>query len=140
MGRQMGATADGRHAGAALSAGVAPTQGRNVRGVTATLASCASLPHHRAANGNFLILCFSPEHIAGARGQERLGQLIATYFGAGGSHVMVNVVDAETLRDAQVHPERHGDLMVRLSGLSAYFVTLDRDTQENIVARSAQGL
>ncbi len=140
IGLRMGATPDGRRAGAALSAGVAPTQGQNARGVTATLASCASLPHHRAANGNFLILSLSPEHIGGGRGLQRLGQLIATYFGSGGSHIMVNVVDAETLHDAQVHPERHGDLMVRLSGLSAYFVTLDRDTQDNIVARSAQGL
>ncbi len=104
------------------------------------MASCASLPHHRAANGNFLIISLSPEHITGDRGLQRLGQLISTYFGAGGSHMMVNIVDAETLRDAQVHPERHGDLMVRLSGLSAYFVTLDRDTQDNIVARSANGL
>jgi len=140
MGLQMPATPDGRRAGAALSAGIAPTQGCNERGVTATLASCAKLPHHRAANGNFLILSMSPEHIGGDEGLERLVQLIVTYFAQGGSHLMVNVVDADTLRDAQAHPERHRDLMVRISGLSAYFVTLDKDTQENIIERTEKGL
>lgn len=140
MGLQMPATPDGRRAGAPLSAGIAPTQGCNERGVTATLASCAKLPHHRAANGNPLIISISPEHIGGDEGLERLVQLIVTYLDQGGSHLMVNVVDADTLRDAQTHPERHRDLMVRISGLSAYFVTLEKHIQDDIIHRTEKGL
>jgi formate C-acetyltransferase len=73
-------------------------------------------------------------------GLERLVQLFQTYLGEGGSHLMLNVVGAETLRDAMAHPERHRDLMVRVSGLSAHFVVLPRHIQEDLVARAESGL
>jgi len=139
-GLETGATPDGRHASTPFSAGVAPTQGYNERGVTATLASCAKLPHHLGPDGNFLIISMPPDSVAGADGINRLMKLIRTYFEQGGSHVMVNVVDAETLRDAQDHPEKHRDLMVRISGLSAYFVTLPSHLQDDIIQRTSQGL
>lgn len=139
-GRDVGATPDGRRAGANFSVGVGPTPGCNEVGITATLASCAKLPHHLAPNGNFLTVSLSPEHVAGEQGLERLLQLIRTYFEQGGSHVMLNVVDAATLRDAQANPERHRDLMVRISGLSAYFVTLPTHIQDDLIERTAQGL
>jgi len=134
------ATPDGRHAGVTFSAGVGPTQGYNDRGVTATLASCAKLPHELAPDGNFLIISLQPGLLAGGEGLQRLAQLVRTYFEQGGSHVMVNVVDVSTLRDARVHPERHRDLMVRISGLSAYFVALAGHIQDDIINRTAGGL
>lgn len=139
-GMDTGATPDGRRAGTPFSAGVGPSPGCNERGVTATLASCAKIPHDRAPNGNFLIVSLPPEIVESLVGVVRLGILIATYFDLGGSHVMFNIVDAETLRDAQKHPERHRDLMVRISGLSAHFVTLAPHIQDDIIARTQRGL
>ncbi len=141
------ATPDGRHRGAPFSAGIAPTQGCNTRGVTATLASCAKLPHTLGPNGNFLIISLSPATVCpppggpdAARTLPYLSELVRTYFAQGGSHVMFNVMDAATLREARVHPERHRDVMVRISGLSAYFVTLPPHIQDDIIARTARGL
>ncbi len=62
-----------------------------------------------------------------------------TYFRLGGHHVQFNVVDAETLRRAQAHPEEHRDLIVRVAGYSDYFCDIGRELQEEIIARTAQG-
>jgi pyruvate-formate lyase len=74
------------------------------------------------------------------RDVENLGAMIRTYFGLGGQHLMFNVVDVDTLRQAQQDPGSHGDLLVRISGLSAYFVHLDAALQDDIIARTEREL
>ena len=146
-GLQTGATPDGRHANTPFAAGVGPSAGCNIHGATATLRSCAKLPHDRAPNGNFLLISMPPDLVRGPRDERGrqsclpvIPELIRSYFDEGGSHLMMNVVDAATLRDAQVRPELHRDVMVRISGLSAYFVTLDKHVQDDIIARTEKGL
>jgi formate C-acetyltransferase len=139
-GLSLGATPDGRHAGQPFAAGVAASPGCNTSGVTALLTSCARLPHHLAPNGNFLIVSLLPDQVAGPAGEERLTHLVQTYFAQGGSHVMLNTISPAALRDARVHPESHRDLMVRISGLSTYFVTLPTHIQDDIIQRTEQGL
>lgn len=135
-GHAVGATPDGRRAGEAFSVGVAATPGSAAQGITAMLASCARLPHRLAPNGNFLSISLLPDQVADASGQERLGQLITTYFAAGGSHLMLNTVSVETLREARLHPERHRDLMVRISGLSTFFVPLPDHIKDDLILRA----
>jgi len=69
-------------------------------------------------------------------GDQRLAALIKGYFEMGGMQVQFNVVSSETLRQAQKHPEQHRDLLVRVAGYSAYFVSIDPSLQEDIISRT----
>lgn len=79
---------------------------------------------------------FNPQNLTGAKGSHVLSSLIRTYFELGGMHLQVNVVDKETLLDAQQHPEKHPGLMVRVAGYSAYFNDLMKEIQDEIIART----
>jgi len=82
---------------------------------------------------------FLPQVLADNAGIEKLGQLVRTYFRLDGHHIQFNVVDADTLKRAQEHPEEHRDLIVRVAGYSDYFCDLSRELQDEIIARTAQG-
>ena len=140
-GRWTAATPDGRHKGAPLVDGVGACQGADRRGPTALLRSVARLNHveHWPA-GNTCNIKFSRLSIAANGGTERLMELIGTFMQLGGQQLQINVVDAETLRDAQAHPENHQDLIVRVAGFSAYFTRLKADVQEEIIMRTEQAL
>jgi formate C-acetyltransferase len=139
MGSQLGATADGRHRGESISENQSPSPGADLRGATACLRSLARLPLHRTPGGG-TNLRLHPSGIEGETGLEALSNLMKTYFGLGGQHLQVNLVEAETLRAAQRDPEHYRDLSVRVVGYSAYFVTLAPNVQEDLIRRTEHRL
>ena len=124
FGSVTGATPDGRKAGLPLSEGISPVQGADRKGPTAVLQSAAKMDHIKTG-GTLLNMKFTPVPARGRRGH-RAGSphLVRSYFKLDGHHVQFNVVDADTLREAQADPEAHRDLIVRVAGYSDYFCDL----------------
>ena len=137
FGSVVGATPDGRKAGAPLSEGVSPVQGADRRGPTAVMRSAAKMDHGRTG-GTLLNQKFSPKLLEDDDGLDKLVKLIRGYFKLGGHHVQFNVVDAATLREAREHPELHRDLIVRVAGYSDYFCDLSAALQDEIISRTEQ--
>jgi formate C-acetyltransferase len=131
----IGATPDGRRAGTPLSEGISPVQGADRHGPTAVIRSVAKMDHVRTG-GTLLNQKFTPQLLSSDAGLEKLVQLIRTYFKLDGHHIQFNVVDADTLRAAQAHPEQYRDLIVRVAGYSDYFCDLTEALQEEIIART----
>jgi formate C-acetyltransferase len=139
LGVQTGATPDGRLAYTPIADGVGPVSGSDTRGPTATANSVAKLDHGIASNGTLLNQKFHPSALAGMMGLEKFVSLIRGYFDQKGMHVQFNVVNRETLLDAQKHPENYKTLVVRVAGYSALFTTLSRSLQDDIINRTEQG-
>jgi len=137
FGAVLGASADGRKAGVPVSEGISPVQGADRHGPTAVMKSAAKMDHLRTG-GTLLNMKFLPSVLDDDEGITKLGHLVRTYFRMDGHHVQFNVVDADTLREAQKHPEQHRDLIVRVAGYSDYFCDLGRELQDEIIARTAQ--
>jgi trans-4-hydroxy-L-proline dehydratase len=135
FGSVTGATADGRTAGTPLSEGISPVQGADRKGPTAVLKSAGKMDHVRTG-GTLLNQKFTPQLLESEKGIENLSHLVRSYFTLGGHHIQFNVVNAETLRAAQVHPEQHRDLIVRVAGYSDYFCDLSKALQDEIIART----
>jgi pyruvate formate-lyase/glycerol dehydratase family glycyl radical enzyme len=135
FGSVIGATADGRKAGEPLSEGVSPVQGADRHGPTAVIKSVAKMDHVRTG-GTLLNQKFTPQLLADKQGLEKLLHLVRAYFKMDGHHVQFNVVSADTLREAQRHPERYRDLIVRVAGYSDYFVDLSMELQNEIIQRT----
>jgi len=91
---------------------------------------------HVRTVGTLLNQKIAAELLADEIGLCKLAHLIRTYFKLGGHHIQFNVINAETLRDAQRHPEKYRDLMVRVAGYSDYFVNLSVDLQNEIIGRT----
>lgn len=137
FGLKTGATADGRRAFSPESDGTSPAHGSDRKGPTAVMKSLGKLDQARTG-GTLLNQRFLPAALEGEQGIEKLAALVRGYFRQGGHHVQFNVVDEATLRDAQKRPEAYRNLLVRVAGYSDYFVDLDRNHQEEIIARTAQ--
>jgi formate C-acetyltransferase len=135
FGSVLGATPDGRKAGLPLSEGISPFQGSDRKGPTAVLKSASRIDHIKTG-GTLLNQKFTPQLLEGERGIESLVQLIRSYFRMDGHHIQFNVVNADTLRDAQKFPERYQDLIVRVAGYSDYFNDLGKDLQDEIIRRT----
>ncbi len=135
FGSVMAASPDGRNAGEPLSEGISPVQGADRHGPTAVIKSAAKMDQLRTG-GTLLNMKFLPGVLASEDGISALGHLVRSYFRMDGHHVQFNVVDIETLREAQKNPERHRDLIVRVAGYSDYFCDLSRELQDEIMARS----
>ncbi len=135
FGQVLTATPDGRKAGDPISEGISPVQGADRNGPTAVINTMAKLDHLRTG-GTLLNMKFAPQFFKGDKGINTLTHLIRTYFRLDGHHIQFNVVNAETLRDAQKHPEKHGDLIVRVAGYSDYFNDLTTELQEEIIKRT----
>jgi formate C-acetyltransferase len=135
FGSVLGASADGRHAGEPVSEGVSPVQGADRQGPTAVMKSLAKIDHVRTG-GTLLNQKFTPQFLADDDGIKQVRQLVRTYFKLDGHHVQFNVVSVETLRDAQKHPEKHKDLIVRVAGYSDYFADLSVALQDEIIRRT----
>jgi len=99
------------------------------------LKSAAKIDHLHTG-GTLLNQKFSPAFFESEDAIRKLGQLIRSYFKMNGHHIQFNVVDAETLRDAQKNPERHQGLIVRVAGYSDYFNDLGVDLQNEIIQRT----
>ena len=130
-----GASADGRKAGLPLSEGISPVQGADRNGPTAVLKSAAKLDHIRTG-GTLLNQKFTPSFFHDDEAIDKVCSLVRSYFRMDGHHIQFNVVDAATLRDAQKHPEKHQDLIVRVAGYSDYFNDLGEDLQNEIIERT----
>jgi formate C-acetyltransferase len=138
LGAQTGATPDGRLANTPVADGVGPMQGRDVEGPTATANSVSVLDHMIASNGTLFNQKFHPSALTGQEGLEKFVALIRTFFENKGMHMQFNVVSRETLLDAQAHPEKYRNLVVRVAGYSALFTTLSKSLQDDIIKRTVQ--
>ena len=135
------ATPDGRKAGEPLAEGCSPSHAADKNGPTAVFKSVSKLPTEWITGGVLLNQKMTPAILASEENRTKLIYLIRTFFNRlHGYHVQFNVVSTETLRDAQLHPEKHRDLIVRVAGYSAFFNVLSRQTQDDIIARTSQVL
>jgi trans-4-hydroxy-L-proline dehydratase len=135
FGSVTGATADGRKAFTPLSEGISPSQGVDSQGPTSVIKSASKIDHLRTG-GTLLNQKFSPQFFEDENSYDCLTALIRSYFSLDGHHIQFNVVNAETLRDAQKHPELYRDLIVRVAGYSDYFNDLGEDLQNEIINRT----
>lgn len=137
FGKVTGATPDGRNAWKVLSEGISPVQGADTNGPTAVIRSAAKIDHIKTG-GTLLNQKFIPSLLSTEEGCNNLVHLIRAYFRMDGHHIQFNVVDADTLREAQKHPEDYRDLIVRVAGYSDYFNDLGEDLQNEIICRTEQ--
>jgi pyruvate-formate lyase len=135
---QRQASADGHHAGEILATNLSPSPGTDKKGPTAVIKSHCSLGLERLTNGTALELKMHPSCVAGEEGLDSLVALLRSFVDLGGIFMHVDVIDNETLRDAQAHPEKYPTLAVRVSGWSARFVTLSKEWQDMIINRTQQ--
>jgi len=135
IGREVAATPDGRLAMTPLSDNLSPSQGRDINGLTAALNSVAKLKlnFHNSAVHN---IKFFPAAVAGEENLRRFANAIETYFKLGGVQLQFNILSSDILKDAQVKPDKHRDLIVRVAGYSAVFVELSKAVQDDIIRRT----
>ncbi len=136
FGSVINALPDGRKAGEPLSEGISPVQGADKNGPTGVIKSAAKLDHLRTG-GTLLNQKFTPEFFESSDSIAKVSQLVRSYFRMDGHHIQFNVVSADTLKDAQKHPEKYRDLIVRVAGYSDYFNDLGEDLQNEIIRRTA---
>jgi len=135
FGSVIAATSDGRNAFKPLSEGISPSQGVDKNGPTSVIKSASKIDHLRTG-GTLLNQKFSPQFFEDEDSYSCLTSLIRSYFSLDGHHIQFNVVNAETLKDAQRHPELYRDLIVRVAGYSDYFNDLGEDLQNEIINRT----
>jgi formate C-acetyltransferase len=130
----------GRLARKSLADGsMSPAQGSDVHGPTAVIQSAGKVDQYPIL-ATLLNIKFQPAVLRTREDLKKLVALVKTYFDFGGKHVQFNVIDQKTLLDAQIHPELHRNLIVRVAGYSAYFVELDRGVQDEIIKRTAHAM
>ena len=135
-GHATSATPDGRLAGEPLSNTLCPSFGQDKFGPTAIIRSTCKIDFNKSVGGAVLNMRFLPNQLRSKEGKAALVGLLRTYVDLGGWEVQINCVDNKTLRDAQANPARHPNLLVRVSGFCAKFVTLPRDLQDEVIART----
>ncbi len=135
FGSVINAMPDGRKASEPLSEGISPAQGADRKGPTAVIKTTAKLDHIKTG-GSLLNQKFSPSFFSDEEGINKFVSLIRSYFKLDGHHIQFNVISVETLREAQKHPEKHADLIVRVAGYSDYFNDLSEDLQNEIIKRT----
>ena len=135
LGQPVCATPDGRKAGEPIAEGVSPAHGTDVKGPTAVMRSVTKLSTIKMI-AQLLNLRLAPGSLDTKEGLAQLVRLLRGFQALKGWHVQFNTVSTQTLRDAQRHPEKYRDLVVRVAGYSALFVTLDKATQDDIIART----
>ena len=135
FGSVCGATPNGRLAHFAISDGTSPAHGSDSHGPTAVIKSLGKLDQTKSG-GTLLNVRFVPALLKREEDQRKLGQLIRTYFKFGGHHIQFNIVDTQTLLDAQKHPDQYRDLLVRVAGYSDYFNDMTEQLQNEIIART----
>ena len=139
FGQVCGATPDGRMAHFAISDGTSPAQGCDTHGPTAVIKSLGKLDQTKSG-GTLLNVRFVPSLLRHEEDMIKLASLIRSYFKMGGHHIQFNIVDTATLKDAQQHPENYRDLLVRVAGYSDYFNDMTEQLQNEIIARTENGV
>ncbi len=140
MGVNTNATPDGRKKGEAISENMGPvhnsTGSHDIAGPTALANSVAKADHSLATNGTLMNMRFPQDAVAGQRGRDNLMYFIREYMAKGPMHIQFNIMSAETMRQAQKHPEDYKDMLVRVAGYSAYFVELGTRLQTDLIQRT----
>lgn len=135
------ATPDGRNAFEPLAEGCSPAHNSDKNGPTAVFKSVSKLRTNKITGGVLLNQKITPQMLSTEENRQKLELLIKTFFNRlHGYHVQYNIVSKETLIDAQKHPEKHKDLIVRVAGYSAFFNVLSKKTQDDIIGRTEQSL
>ncbi len=135
FGQVTGATPDGRKAYTPLSEGISPVQGMDTNGPTAVIKSAAKIDHLRTG-GTLLNQKFTPHFFSDEKKINKFALLIRSYFKMNGHHIQFNVISPDTLKAAQISPEKFRNLTVRVAGYSDYFNNLGLDLQEEIIKRT----
>ena len=135
FGSVIGAMPDGRKVGEPLSEGISPVQGADRNGPTSVIKSASKIDHIKTG-GTLLNQKFTPQFLADDKGITQIAQLVRSYFKLDGHHIQFNVVTVKTLREAQMEPNKHKDLIVRVAGYSDYFVDLTVELQNEIIKRT----
>jgi len=137
-GAEIAATPDGRHAKEPVSDAASPMHGMDKKGPTAVICSLTKPDYTLVSLGSVVNQKYSPEMFKNPGQRKKLGDIIRAYFEKGGQEMQINSVSREVLTDAMEHPEQYEDLVVRVSGFSAYYTLLNRDVQEDILKRTEQ--
>ncbi|MCU6172256.1 formate C-acetyltransferase [Enterobacter bugandensis] len=141
LGAVVGATPDGRFAGEQLAdGGLSPMLGQDMQGPTAVLKSVSKLDNYLLSNGTLLNVKFTPATLEGDTGLQKLADFLRAFTQLKLQHIQFNVVNAETLREAQQRPQDFAGLVVRVAGYSAFFVELSKEIQDDIIRRTAHQL
>lgn len=141
LGAVVGATPDGRLAGEQLAdGGLSPMLGQDMQGPTAVLKSVSKLDNYLLSNGTLLNVKFTPATLEGDAGLQKLADFLRAFTQLKLQHIQFNVVNAETLREAQRRPQDFAGLVVRVAGYSAFFVELSKEIQDDIIRRTAHQL
>jgi formate C-acetyltransferase len=136
-GKGLGATADGRLLGEPVANGISPANGTENNGLTMALRSVAYAtgePH--LTNGASMNIRINPSLIQKDEGVDHLASIVEAYLELGGRELQINPISSETLRDAQVHPEKYPDLSVKVTGYSARFIDIAKELQDDIIDRT----
>ena len=141
LGEVVGATPDGRLSGEQLAdGGLSPMFGRDIFGPTAVLKSLSKLDNVLLTNGSLLNVKLSPSAVKTEEGINKFVNFIYAYMKLKLTHIQFNVIGVETLKKAQVEPEKYGNLVVRVAGYSAFFSELNKKIQDDIIHRTEHGL
>ncbi|HDR2466432.1 formate C-acetyltransferase [Enterobacter roggenkampii] len=141
LGAVVGATPDGRFAGEQLAdGGLSPMLGQDMQGPTAVLKSVSKLDNYLLSNGTLLNVKFTPATLESDAGLQKLADFLRAFTQLKLQHIQFNVVNAETLREAQQRPQDFAGLVVRVAGYSAFFVELSKEIQDDIIRRTAHQL
>jgi pyruvate-formate lyase len=135
LGNKLRSTPDGRKRGEPLAISLSPTNGTALKGPTAAILSAAKIDQRRCPLGTSLDLTFQASIFKDPDSVSKFLSLVKTYFNKGGMEIQVNSIDVQILRDAQINPARHRDLVVRVWGFNAYFISLKREYQDELISR-----
>jgi formate C-acetyltransferase len=135
-GSQLTASPDGRRAGEAIADSIGPHQGRDLRGPTAMLKSVAKLDHAAGLGTLVLNLRLAKSFFNSGADRRAIIDLVQGFFNLGGMQLQISVIDQEVMRDAMAHPERHGNLIVRIGGYSEYFNNLSPELKQTVLERT----
>ena len=138
-GKYMGAMPDGRHKGEPLGNTIGPRPGADHNGVTAMLNSVSKLPLYKGVGGTTLNVTFTTKMLSTPEQRDNISAVIRNFMASGGQMAQITTANLEDLIDAKAHPERHGDLIVRVGGYSIQFVQLSSSAQNEIISRYVAG-
>ena len=139
FGEVMMASPDGRLAKKPVSEGISPSKSGDTNGPTAVIKSASKMDHLRTG-GTLLNQKFTPSVVAGENGLDQMANLVRAYFDMDGHHIQFNVIDRQTLINAQNNPQEYKDLIVRVAGYSDHFRNLSKALQDEIIERTEQAL